>query len=70
VNVLIGLPGLKLDRKELSQLGVRRLSTGSALARAAIGALLRAASELRDQGTFGFIAEASASANMTTLLKS
>lgn len=70
VNVLIGLPGLTLDRKDLSRLGVRRLSTGSALARAAIGALLRAAHELRDDGTFRFIAEASSSANIATLLKS
>lgn len=70
VNVLIGLPGLMLDREELSQLGVRRLSTGSALARASIGALQRAARELLDEGTFGFIAEASSSSNIVTLLKS
>lgn len=70
VNVLIGLPGLMLDREELSQLGVRRVSTGSALARASIGALQRAARELLDEGTFGFIAEASSSSNIVTLLKS
>lgn len=70
VNVLIGLPGLTLDRKGLSLLGARRLSTGSALARASIGALLRAAGELKDEGSFGFIAEASRSANIATLLKS
>ncbi|MFC5864455.1 isocitrate lyase/phosphoenolpyruvate mutase family protein [Acidicapsa dinghuensis] len=70
VNVLIGLPGLKLNRGRLSELGVKRLSTGSALARTSIGALLRAARELRDDGTFGFMAEASSSSNIATLLKS
>lgn len=70
VNILMGLPGLKLNRRDLSRLGARRLSTGSALARASIGALQRAARELLDSGTFGFIAEASSSSNIATLLKS
>ena len=70
VNVLIGLPGQSLTQAELSHLGARRLSTGSALARAAIGAFLRAAREMRDQGSFHFAAEASSSSNITTLLKS
>ena len=36
---------------ELASVGVRRVSTGGALARAAYGALLAAAQELREQGT-------------------
>jgi 2-methylisocitrate lyase-like PEP mutase family enzyme len=36
---------------ELAAAGVRRVSTGGALARAAYGALLAGAAELRDQGT-------------------
>ena len=58
VNILAGVPGLDLDLAALSQLGVKRVSVGSALARAAFGALLRAAEEMRTRGTFGFAAEA------------
>ena len=39
---------------ELEQAGVRRVSTGGALARYAYGALLTAAAELRDGGTSGY----------------
>lgn len=38
--------------------GVRRISVGSALSRAALGAFLRGAREIRERGTFGFAAEA------------
>ena len=49
VNVL-ALPGGPVV-SELASLGVRRVSTGGALARAAYGALLVGAAELRDAGT-------------------
>jgi 2-methylisocitrate lyase-like PEP mutase family enzyme len=39
---------------ELAQLGVSRISTGGALAVAAYGALVTAATELREQGTYGY----------------
>lgn len=58
VNVLMGLPGVGLSVAELSAIGVRRISVGSALYRAAMGAFLRAAHEMRNQGTFGFAADA------------
>jgi 2-methylisocitrate lyase-like PEP mutase family enzyme len=58
VNVLIGMPGMALSAIELGDLGVKRISTGGALARAAIGALLRAAAEMRDSGTFSFTQDA------------
>src|SRR5262249_10902132 len=54
VNVLLGLAGVPLTLADLSELGVKRISVGSALARAAFGAFLRAARELRDRGTFAF----------------
>lgn len=60
VNVLAGMPGLELSLEELSALGVRRLSTGSALARAALGRFLQAAHEMLDAGTFRFVDEAAA----------
>lgn len=58
VNVLMGLQGVVLSASDLSVLGARRISVGSALYRAALGAFLRAASEMRNDGTFGFAAEA------------
>ena len=39
---------------ELSQMGVKRISVGSALTRVAYGAVLEAAREMREKGTFGF----------------
>ena len=58
VNVLIGMPGMPGSLADLAELGVKRVSVGGALARAAIGALLRAGREMRESGTFGFLAEA------------
>lgn len=58
VNVLMGMAGAQLGLAELSELGVKRVSVGSALSRAALGAFLRAAREMRERGTFAFAAEA------------
>jgi len=54
VNVIMGLQGIHLSLAELGELGVKRVSVGSALARAALGAFLRAAREMRTDGTFRF----------------
>jgi 2-methylisocitrate lyase-like PEP mutase family enzyme len=54
LNVVMGLAGASLSLAELSRLGVRRVSVGSALSRAALGAMLRAAREMREHGTFTF----------------
>ena len=58
VNVLMGLQGVLLSAGELSAIGARRISVGSALYRTAMGAFLRAANEMRHQGTFEFAADA------------
>jgi 2-methylisocitrate lyase-like PEP mutase family enzyme len=50
----MGLKGVQLSVDELSAMGVRRVSVGSALCRSALGAFLRAAREMREQGTFTF----------------
>jgi 2-methylisocitrate lyase-like PEP mutase family enzyme len=44
---------------ELAEAGVARVSVGGAFAYAALGALVEAATELRDQGTYGYLARAS-----------
>jgi 2-methylisocitrate lyase-like PEP mutase family enzyme len=51
VNLLIGAPG-GLTIPEVAALGVRRVSVGGALARAAWGGFMRAAGELARHGTF------------------
>ncbi|HUO74273.1 MAG TPA: isocitrate lyase/phosphoenolpyruvate mutase family protein [Solirubrobacteraceae bacterium] len=60
VNVLVrpGAPSVA----ELSELGVARISVGGAFAFAALGAVVEAASELREQGTYGFAQRAAAGA--------
>jgi 2-methylisocitrate lyase-like PEP mutase family enzyme len=47
VNVVMGLQGIQMSRAELSAIGVKRISVGSALSR-----------EMREHGTFSFAEEA------------
>lgn len=49
---------------ELASVGVRRVSTGGALARAALGELVRAATELKDQGTSTYARQAASDADL------
>ena len=54
VNVVMGLSGPSFSLDALAELGVKRVSLGSSLARAAYGAFLQAAREIRQKGTFDF----------------
>ncbi len=54
VNVIAGIAGLTLTFADLQALGVKRISVGSTLARAAITAFVRGAQEMRERGTFTF----------------
>ena len=54
VNVVMGLSGAALSLDELGTIGVKRVSLGSSLARAAYGAFVGAAREIRNRGTFTF----------------
>jgi 2-methylisocitrate lyase-like PEP mutase family enzyme len=58
VNVVMGLRGPTYSVAELSAAGVRRISVGGSLARAALGALTRAAEEIKTLGTFTYAATA------------
>jgi 2-methylisocitrate lyase-like PEP mutase family enzyme len=44
--------------EELAGAGVKRISLGGGLSRAALGALLRAAHEIQEHGTFNFLKDA------------
>ena len=54
INVVMGLSGTSFSLNQLEDLGVKRVSLGSSLARAAYGAFINAAAEIKDKGTFGF----------------
>ena len=69
VNVVMGLRGVQLSLAELSALGVRRVSVGSALMRTALGAFLRAAGEMREQGTFTFAKDAANPRDLTAIFR-
>lgn len=58
VNVVMGLSGRAYTVAELAEAGVKRISVGGSFARAALGALVRAAREVKDQGSFTYAADA------------
>lgn len=57
VNLLMGWPG-NLTLQQIGELGVRRVSVGGALARAAWGGFMRAAKLLAEEGKFDGFADA------------
>ena len=69
VNVVMGLAGAQFSLATLSDLGVKRVSVGSALARAAFGAVCRAAQEMRELGTFEFAREAIGYAEINSMFE-
>ncbi len=68
VNVVMGLSGPTCTVAELAEVGVRRISVGGSFARAAFGALMRAAEEVRDKGTFGYAKSAIPDAAISRLM--
>lgn len=66
VNVLMSAP-TGLTFADLAALGVRRISLGSALARVAWGAFMRAAREIAAQGTFQNLADAASVRDLNAL---
>jgi 2-methylisocitrate lyase-like PEP mutase family enzyme len=66
VNVLVGRPLVAVA--ELAQAGVKRISLGGLLARAALGGLLRAAKEIKDHGTFGFAKDAAPGGEINAMM--
>ena len=54
VNVVMGLVGATFSVDELADVGVKRISTGGSMARAALGGFMQAATEIKEQGTFTY----------------
>jgi 2-methylisocitrate lyase-like PEP mutase family enzyme len=69
VNFLMGTQAQRYTLAELSEMGVRRVSVGSALSTVALGAFLRGAREMKDQGTFNYTRESAGFGEVTDLLK-
>jgi len=58
VNVVMGLKGAPFTVAALQDAGVKRISVGGSFARAALGAFIRAAREVKEHGTFTYSADA------------
>lgn len=58
VNAIMSTPGLPFGVRELAEIGVKRISIGSAFAQLAYGSLVSAAREISEQGRFGFTKDA------------
>jgi 2-methylisocitrate lyase-like PEP mutase family enzyme len=68
VNVLMGLKGATYSVEQLAAAGVKRISVGGSFARAALGALVRAALEVKNHGTFSYANEALPHAEATAFM--
>ncbi len=68
VNVLVSAPSPDLTVARLTGLGVRRISVGSALARVAWGAFIRAARSIATTGTFDALADSTPFAELNELM--
>lgn len=69
VNVLVSAPSPDLTLARLTDLGVRRISVGSSLARVAWGAFIRAARDIQETGTFDSFAGAAPFADLNGLFQ-
>lgn len=69
VNVLVSRADPNLTLAKLTDLGVRRISVGSGLARVAWGAFIRAAREIADAGTFSAFADTASGQELNNLFR-
>jgi 2-methylisocitrate lyase-like PEP mutase family enzyme len=67
-NLLVGAP-TAMTLRDIAALGVRRVSVGGALARAAWGGFMRAARGLADEGSFDGFADAASGAELNALFR-
>ena len=68
VNVLVMSPATQ-SLRQLAELGVRRVSVGGALARAAWGGFMHAAREIAEQGRFDALASAASGRSLDALFE-
>ena len=69
MNVLVYRPDPNMTVAILADLGVRRISVGSALSRVAWGAFMRAAQSIATTGTFDSLGDVAAFADLASVFK-
>jgi 2-methylisocitrate lyase-like PEP mutase family enzyme len=69
VNVLVSTNNCNVTVAQLADLGVRRISVGGALARAAWGGFVRAAKEIQETGSFAVFADATPFGQLNDLFR-
>ena len=69
VNVVMGLSNTGFSVPQLAAAGVKRISVGASFARAAYGAFVTAASEVMNDGSFGYADSAIGFAEMNAFFK-
>jgi len=70
ISVLLGLANVKLTVNDMAEIGVKRISVGSSIARAAYDAFYKGAQEIRQTGTFNFANDIISYAEINSLLRS
>jgi 2-methylisocitrate lyase-like PEP mutase family enzyme len=68
VNFMAGIKGKSFTVAALAEAGVRRISLATSLYRAAMTALLEAAREVKDTGTFGYLERSVTTAELNDFL--
>lgn len=70
VNILMGLKGALYSVNQIEAAGAKRISVGGSLARAALGAFVRAAREIKENGTFTYAENAISHAELSSYFES
>lgn len=68
-NFMVGIKGKSFSKAELEAAGVKRISLATSLYRAAMTGLIDAATEVREQGTFGYLDRAIATGDLNAFMK-
>lgn len=68
-NFMVGIKGKSFTVAELEAAGVRRISLATSLYRAAMTGLLDAAREVKEKGSFGYLARSVSTPELYTLMK-
>ena len=69
-NFMVGIKGKSFSVAELEAAGVRRISLATSLYRAAMSNMIAAATEVKGQGTFGYLERSVTTPDFYTYLKS
>ena len=69
VNVVLGARNTPYTLADLAEAGVRRVSTGSSFARAALGGMMTAARELLGPGSATYLDGAPSSAEISRIMR-